>query len=93
MGLLNGYNMIYTSQGNDLEMTYTTNEFLVDDMAFLQGTSTTTGKFKILEDGSIVATNGQFSGELVCTALYVADGAEVKGLKVGENVEMSPGGV
>lgn len=93
MGLLNGYNMIYTSQGNALEITYTTNEFLVDDMAFLQGTSTTTGKFKILEDGSIVATNGQFSGELVCTALYVADGAEVKGLKVGENVEMSPGGV
>jgi hypothetical protein len=83
--------MIYTSQGNDLELTYTTNEFLIDDMAFLQGTATTTGKFKILADGSIEATNGQFSGEIVCTELIVASGATVKGLKVGENVEMAPG--
>jgi hypothetical protein len=84
--------MIYTSQGNDLELTYTTNEFLIDDMAFLQGTATTSGKFKILKDGSIVATNGEFSGKLNCTELIVAEGATVKGLKVGENIEMAEGG-
>lgn len=83
MGLLNGYNMIYTSQGNNLEVTYTTNEFLIDDMAFLQGTATTTGKFMILEDGSIVATDGTFNGEVTCTKLTVAAGATISGIDTG----------
>ena len=83
MGLLNGYNMIYTSQGNNLEVTYTTNEFLVDDMAFLQGTSTTSGRFVIMEDGSIQATGGVFNGEVTCTKLTVANGAPISGLDLG----------
>lgn len=80
MGLLNGYNMIYTSQGNNMEITYTTNEFLIDDMAFLQGTQTTSGRFLIKEDGSIEATGGVFNGEVTCTKLTVAKGANVSGL-------------
>lgn len=83
MGLLNGYNMIYTSQGNNMEITYTTNEFLIDDMAFLQGTSTTSGRFVIMEDGSIQATGGVFNGEVTCTKLTVAKGASISGLDFG----------
>lgn len=83
MGLLNGYNMVYTSQGNNMEITYTTNEFLIDDMAFLQGTSTTSGRFVILEDGSIQATGGVFNGEVTCTKLTVVSGASVSGLDFG----------
>lgn len=83
MGLLNGYNMIYASQGNSLEVNYTTNEFLVDDMAFLQGTSTTSGRFIINEDGSIQATGGVFNGKVTCTELTVASGAAVSGLDTG----------
>ena len=83
MGLLNGYNMIYTSQGNDLEITYTTNVLMVDDMAFLQGTSTTSGKFKIMDDGSISASGGVFNGEVTCTKLKVMSGASVSGLSSG----------
>lgn len=83
MGLLNGYNMIYTSQGNNLEVTYTTNEFLVDDLAFLQGKSTTQDRFIINEDGSIQANGGVFNGEVTCTKLTVASGATVSGLDSG----------
>ena len=83
MGLLNGYNMVYTDKGNTLEINYTTNEFLVDDMAFLQGTSTTSGRFVINEDGSIQATGGTFNGKVVCTELTVASGAAVSGLDTG----------
>lgn len=78
--LLNGYNMIYTDHENYLEITYTSNELQVDDMAFLQGKSTTTKKFMILEDGSIIATNGQFSGEVTCTKLTVSEDAPVEGI-------------
>ena len=87
MGLLNGYNMIYTSQGNPMEITYTTNEFLIDDMAFLQGTATTSRKFMILDDGSIQATDGKFSGEVTCTKLTVGDNAEIIGILVGVTEE------
>ena len=87
MGLLNGYNMIYTSQGNPMEITYTTNEFLIDDMAFLQGTATTSGKFMILDDGSIQATGGKFSGEVTCTKLTVGDNAQIIGIPVGVTEE------
>lgn len=83
MGLLNGYNMVYTDKGNMLEINYTTNEFLVDDMAFLQGTSTTSGRFVINEDGSIQATGGVFNGKVTCTELTVASGAAVSGLDTG----------
>lgn len=83
MGLLNGYNMIYTSQANSMEVQYTTNEFLVDDMAFLQGTSTTSGRFVIKDDGSIQATGGVFNGEVICTKLVVGSGAQVEGLDTG----------
>lgn len=81
--LLNGYNMIYTDHENYLEITYTSNELQVDDMAFLQGKATTTKKFMILEDGSIVATNGSFSGEVTCTKLIVSEGATVEGIDTG----------
>ncbi len=87
MGLLNGYNMIYTSQGNNMEITYTTNEFLIDDMAFLQGTATTSGRFMILEDGSIQATGGTFEGEVTCTKLTVGNNAQITGIPVGVTEE------
>lgn len=83
IGLLNGYNMVYTDKGNTLEINYTTNEFLVDDMAFLQGTSTTSGRFVINEDGSIQATGGVFNGKVTCTELTVASGAAISGLDTG----------
>jgi len=80
MGLLNGYNMIYTSQANSMEVQYTTNELLVNDMAFLQGTSTTSGRFAILNDGSIRATGGHFGGDVYASNLYIDSDAEVSGL-------------
>lgn len=83
--LLNGYNLIYTDKKNSVEITYTSNELQVADMAFLQGKSTTTNKFMILEDGSIIATDGYFNGEVRCTKLTVAKGAEVSGIGMSED--------
>ena len=64
VNLFDGYDTIYTLQDTYLEMTYCINELAVDDLGFLQGKSTTTNKFKILEDGSIEAHNGYFSGTI-----------------------------
>ena len=64
LDLLNGYNYIYTDRFNYIDMEYMIDTPLVDDLGFLQGKSTTTNKFKILEDGSIEAHNGHFSGEV-----------------------------
>lgn len=64
VNLLNGYNLLYTNQGNTIEIEYCKNTLDVDSLEFLQGKNTTTNRFKILEDGSIQAHNGYFSGEL-----------------------------
>ena len=68
VNLFDGYNVVYVMQDANLEMTYNINELLVDDLSFLQGKATTTNKFKILEDGSIEAHNGYFSGEVQATS-------------------------
>ena len=64
VNLLNGYNMVYTNQGSSIEIEYCKNILDVESLEFLQGKSTTTNKFKVLPDGSIMAHNGYFSGEL-----------------------------
>ena len=67
MGLFSAYNTIYATKDVDLEVEYSANFLLVDSLAFLQGKATTTNKFKILEDGSIEAHNGYFSGTINAT--------------------------
>ena len=74
--LLNGFNNVYTDQFNDLDIEYATKDLVVDDLKFLQGKATTTNKFKILEDGSIEAHNGIFSGKVT------ADSGEIGGWHV-----------
>ena len=54
--LFDGYNTIYTIQDTNIEMTYCINNLK------LEGTVTKNNNFKILEDGSIEAHNGKFSG-------------------------------
>lgn len=64
VNLLNGYNMVYASQGNGIEIEYCKNILDVSSLEFLQGKNTASNRFMILEDGSIKAVNGYFSGEL-----------------------------
>jgi hypothetical protein len=64
VGLFEDFNTIYATEDVTLEVTYSTNEIDVDNLAFLQGKATTTNKFKILTDGSIEAHNGFFSGQV-----------------------------
>lgn len=64
VNLFDGYNNVYTSQNAYLEMKYYTNLLDVESLEFLQGKATTTNQFKILEDGSIEAHNGYFSGKI-----------------------------
>lgn len=64
VGLFEDFNTIYATEDVTLEVTYSTNEIDVDNLAFLQGKATTTNKFKILADGSIEAHNGFFSGQV-----------------------------
>lgn len=73
LSVLSGYNLIYGTQDVDLDVTYYINELVVDDLGFLQGKATTTNKFKILEDGSIEAHDGYFSGEVVITGGSIKD--------------------
>lgn len=68
VNLFDGYNNVYTSQNTYLEMKYYTNLLDVESLEFLQGKATTTNRFKILEDGSIEAHNGYFSGEVNATS-------------------------
>lgn len=62
--LLDGDQIVYTDQGNLITIKYSINKLAVEDLGFLQGKATTTNKFKILEDGSIEAHNGNFSGTI-----------------------------
>ncbi len=64
IGLYGSYNTIYSTENATLEIEYSTNVYDVESLEFLQGKATTTNKFKILEDGSIEATNGYFSGKI-----------------------------
>ncbi len=56
ISLFNGYNIVYTLQDTNMEMTYCINNLA------LEGTVTKNNNFKILDDGSIEAHNGKFSG-------------------------------
>lgn len=64
VALLSGDQIVYTDQGNPVTIKYSINKLAVEDLGFLQGKATTTNKFKILEDGSIEAHNGNFSGTI-----------------------------
>ena len=70
VGLFSNYNTIYATEDVNLEIEYSANFLLVDSLAFLQGKATTTNKFKILEDGSIQAHNGYFSGKIEADSGY-----------------------
>lgn len=70
MGLFSAYNTIYATKDVDLEIEYSANFLEVDSLAFLQGKSTTTKRFKILKDGSIEANNGYFSGRIEADSGY-----------------------
>ena len=71
LGLFDGYNIVYTIQDTTIEMEYCIDILDVESLEFLQGKATTTNRFKILEDGSIEAHNGFFSGTV--------SGSEFKG--------------
>lgn len=74
VNLFNGYNTIYTLQDTNIEIEYCINLLDVESLEFLQGKGTTTNKFKILDDGSIEAHNGYFSGEINATNGTFTDG-------------------
>lgn len=80
IGVFSNYNTIYATKDFDLEVEYSSNFLLVDSLAFLQGKATTTKRFKILEDGSIEANNGYFSGRIE------ADSGYFKGTVEFENI-------
>lgn len=61
VNLFDGYNLVYPMQSSMIEMTYTINNLK------LEGTKTKNNNFEILEDGSIVAHNGSFSGTITAT--------------------------
>lgn len=77
VNLFDGYNIVYTMQDTTIEMTYCINELAVDDLGFLQGKATTTNKFRVLEDGSIEAHNGYFSGSIDTPNFKVAEDGSV----------------
>ncbi len=56
--LFDGYNTIYTIQDTNIEIDYCINNLK------LEGTVTKNNNFKVLEDGSIEAHNGYFSGKI-----------------------------
>lgn len=72
LGLYGDYNTIYCLQGSELEIEYSTNVLEIKDLEFMQGKETTTGKFRVLEDGSIMAKDGYFSGEIYAENGYIA---------------------
>lgn len=73
VNLFDGYNLIYTMQDSKINMQYSINLLDVNSLEFLQGKATTTNKFKILEDGSIEAHNGYFSGVINGGSINVSD--------------------
>ena len=69
-GLFSSYSTIYATKDIDLEIEYSTNIIDVNSLEFLQGKATTTNQFKILNDGSIEAHNGYFSGKVEADSGY-----------------------
>lgn len=67
-------NTLYGMQDFDVLIQYKTTELNVESLEFLQGKSTTNNNFRILEDGSIEAHNGYFSGDI-----YLNDGGKILG--------------
>ncbi len=61
VNLFDGFNTIYTMQDTNIEMTYCINNLV------LEGTVTKNNNFRVLEDGSIEAHNGYFSGTINAT--------------------------
>ncbi len=78
--LFEGECNIYASEVVTIEIEYYTNVQDVDSLKFLQGKSTDTNKFKILEDGSIEAHNGKFSGRISASS-FEATGTITKHAK------------
>lgn len=72
IGLYGAYNTIYCLQESELEIEYSTNVLEIKDLEFMQGKETTTGKFQVLEDGSIMAKDGYFSGTIEAENGYIA---------------------
>ena len=70
-----GCNTIYTSQTDTakVKIEYSTDALDTGDMGFLQGTSTTTNKFKILEDGTVEIHEGYISGDIVADSFKTSD--------------------
>jgi hypothetical protein len=58
VNLFDGYDVVYTMQDTYIEMEYCINNLK------LEGTVTKNNNFKVLEDGSIEAHNGLFSGKI-----------------------------
>ena len=67
MSWVNGYNNIYTFQDTNIEIEYSINNLA------LEGTTTKNNNFKVLEDGSIEAHNGYFSGTIEVTGGSISD--------------------
>lgn len=88
VGLFGDCSTIYATKDVKLEIEYSDNMIDVDSLAFLQGKSTTTNRFKILSDGSIEAHNGFFSGRIEADSGYfngVFSGSiEGGSIKIGE---------
>ena len=90
--LSNGNNTIFTLQDTNLETTY-----CVDNLDYMRGKATSSNKFRILEDGSIEAHDGFFSGNIntdkdiaVGNNLYVGQdqtptGANIKYIYFSDN--------
>lgn len=66
--LFDGYNIIYTIQDTNIEITYCINNLK------LEGTITKNNNFKVLEDGSIEAHNGYFSGAINSESANITGG-------------------
>lgn len=72
VNLFDGFNTVYTMQDATIEMTYCINNLK------LEGTVTKNNNFKVKEDGSIEAHNGNFSGKIT------ADNGSVGGWNINE---------
>lgn len=68
--LFDGYNVVYTMQDTYIEMDYCINNLK------LEGVVTKNNNFKVLEDGSIEAHNGTFSGTITSSS------GEIAGFKI-----------
>ena len=90
VGLFSAYSTIYCTKDVELEIEYSLNKIDVDSLAFLQGKSTTTNQFKILEDGSIEAHNGYFSGKIEATSgsfkgEITSESGKIGGFNIGKS--------